>query len=48
RTSVANVWAGGDCVADGEDLTVYAVAHGLRAAHDIDTQLRNGRARADG
>ena len=48
RTSVANVWAGGDCVADGEDLTVYAVAHGLRAAHDIDTQLRNVRARADG
>jgi len=48
RTSVANVWAGGDCVADGEDLTVYAVAHGLRAAHDIDTQLRNRRARADG
>ena len=48
RTSVANVWAGGDCVADGDDLTVYAVAHGLRAAHDIDTQLRNGRARADG
>ena len=48
RTSVANVWAGGDCVAAGEDLTVYAVAHGLRAAHDIDTRLRNGRARADG
>lgn len=48
RTSVANIWAGGDCVADGDDLTVYAVAHGLRAAHDMDTQLRNGRARADG
>ncbi len=48
RTSVANVWAGGDCVADGDDLTVYAVAHGLRAAHDMDAQLRNGPARADG
>lgn len=40
RTNVANVWAGGDCVAEGEDLTVYAVAQGLRAAHDIDAQLR--------
>jgi dihydropyrimidine dehydrogenase (NAD+) subunit PreT len=48
RTSIANVWAGGDCVVDGDDLTVYAVAHGLRAAHAIDAQLRNGRARADG
>lgn len=43
RTSVANVWAGGDCIAEGQDLTVDAVAHGLRAAGDIDRQLRDGR-----
>ncbi len=40
RTSLAGVWAGGDCIAEGQDLTVDAVAHGLRAAHDIDLQLR--------
>ncbi|MFT6459817.1 NAD(P)-dependent oxidoreductase, partial [Pseudophaeobacter arcticus] len=28
RTSVANVWAGGDCASGGEDLTVTAVAEG--------------------
>ena len=43
RTSVAGVWAGGDCIAGGEDLTVDAVAQGLRAARGIDLQLRNGR-----
>lgn len=47
RTSVANVWAGGDCIAEGQDLTVDAVAHGLRAARDIDRQLRNGRTGSD-
>ena len=31
-TSVDGVWAGGDCVADGEDLTVVAVDDGQRAA----------------
>ena len=41
RTSLAGVWAGGDCIAEGQDLTVDAVAHGLRAARDIDLQLRN-------
>ena len=46
RTSVPGVWAGGDCVAEGQDLTVEAVAHGLRAARDIDVQLRNARARS--
>jgi len=40
RTSVAGVWAGGDCIAEGQDLTVDAVAQGLRAARDIDLQLR--------
>jgi glutamate synthase (NADPH/NADH) small chain len=42
RTSVAGVWAGGDCIAEGQDLTVDAVAHGLRAARDIDLRLREG------
>ncbi|WP_224007922.1 NAD(P)-dependent oxidoreductase [Aureimonas sp. SA4125] len=40
RTSLAGVWAGGDCVLGGEDLTVVAVAHGKRAALDIDAVLR--------
>ena len=40
RTSMANVWAGGDCVVGGEDLTVSAVQHGKVAAIDIDRQLR--------
>jgi glutamate synthase (NADPH/NADH) small chain len=40
RTSLAGVWAGGDCVTGGEDLTVVAVAHGKRAALDIDAALR--------
>ena len=47
RTSIANVWAGGDCIAGGQDLTVEAVAHGLRAAHDIDRQLRGERSRPE-
>jgi len=47
RTSVSGVWAGGDCIAEGQDLTVDAVAHGLRAARDIDLRLRDTRARAE-
>ncbi len=35
RTSLAGVWAGGDCVADGDDLTVVAVEDGKVAAMDI-------------
>ena len=35
KTSVAKVWAGGDCVSVGEDLTVTAVAHGRDAAQNI-------------
>ncbi len=35
RTSMAGVWAGGDCVRGGEDLTVQAVDHGKRAALSI-------------
>ena len=46
RTSLAKVWAGGDCVADGrEDLTVSAVAAGRDAAESIHRALTsNGRA----
>ncbi len=40
KTSLARVWAGGDCVADGQDLTVAAVEDGKRAAHAIDRFLR--------
>ncbi|APG46704.1 NAD(P)-dependent oxidoreductase [Phaeobacter porticola] len=39
RTSVAGVWAGGDCASGGEDLTVTAVAEGRDAAMDIHTSL---------
>ncbi|MGD9864278.1 MAG: FAD-dependent oxidoreductase, partial [Pseudodonghicola sp.] len=39
RTSVAGIWAGGDCAAGGEDLTVTAVAEGRDAAMDIHSAL---------
>jgi glutamate synthase (NADPH/NADH) small chain len=39
RTSVAKVWAGGDCATGGEDLTVTAVAEGRDAAEDIHATL---------
>lgn len=39
RTSVAGVWAGGDCAAGGDDLTVTAVAEGRDAAEDIHSHL---------
>jgi dihydropyrimidine dehydrogenase (NAD+) subunit PreT len=39
RTSVAGVWAGGDCASGGEDLTVTAVAEGRDAAMDINQSL---------
>jgi len=42
RTGVAGVWAGGDCVAAGEDLTVTAVAQGRDAAEDIHRALQSG------
>jgi len=38
-TSLTGVWAGGDCVVGGEDLTVSAVQHGKVAAMAIDRQL---------
>ncbi|KIC34636.1 NAD(P)-dependent oxidoreductase [Leisingera sp. ANG-S5] len=39
RTSMAGVWAGGDCASGGEDLTVTAVAEGRDAAMDIHSSL---------
>ena len=39
RTSVHGVWAGGDCAAGGEDLTVTAVAQGRDAAMDMHAVL---------
>jgi dihydropyrimidine dehydrogenase (NAD+) subunit PreT len=39
RTSLPGVWAGGDCVFGGEDLTVVAVEDGKRAAASIDAAL---------
>ena len=39
RTSMAGVWAGGDCASGGDDLTVTAVAEGRDAAEDIHTSL---------
>lgn len=38
-TRSAKVWAGGDCAAGGEDLTVTAVAQGRDAAEDIHAVL---------
>ena len=40
RTSLSGVWAGGDCVAGGKDLTVAAVEDGKQAALSIDRALR--------
>jgi glutamate synthase (NADPH/NADH) small chain len=39
RTSLANVWAGGDCIAGGDDLTVAAVEDGKIAAQAIHASL---------
>jgi dihydropyrimidine dehydrogenase (NAD+) subunit PreT len=39
RTSVSGIWAGGDCVAGGKDLTVAAVDDGRRAAESINQFL---------
>ncbi len=43
RTSVAGVWAGGDCAIGGDDLTVTAVAEGRDAAEDIHASMTAGR-----
>ena len=39
RTSVAGIWAGGDCASGGDDLTVTAVAEGRDAAEDIHASI---------
>ena len=40
RTSVAGIYAGGDCIAPGQDLTVQAVQHGKLAALAINDDLK--------
>lgn len=40
KTSLNDVWAGGDCILGGEDLTVAAVQDGKVAAMSIDRFLR--------
>ena len=40
RSSLVGVWAGGDCVTGGQDLTVTAVEDGKQAALSIDATLR--------
>lgn len=39
KTSNAKIWAGGDCIAGGEDLTVVSVEDGKLAAEDIHKAL---------
>ncbi len=39
KTSTPGIWAGGDCVKDGEDLTVSAVEAGKIAANSIHKEL---------
>ncbi|MEF2074329.1 NAD(P)-dependent oxidoreductase [Consotaella aegiceratis] len=41
RTSRAKVWAGGDCISEGDDLTVIAVEDGKIAAESIHAALRD-------
>ena len=40
KTSLPDVWAGGDCIYGHDDLTVTAVQDGKLAANDIDRSLR--------
>ncbi len=40
RTVLPRIYAGGDCVAPGQDLTVQAVQHGKLAAHAIHQDLQ--------
>ena len=39
KTSISGIWAGGDCVNEGEDLTVSAVEAGKKAAESIHMEL---------
>ena len=40
-TSQSGIWAGGDCITAGKDLTVHAVEQGKQAAIAMDQWLRN-------
>jgi len=42
QTSIPGIFAGGDAIKSGEDLTVQAVEDGKQAAHAIDTFLNTG------
>ena len=42
RTSLTKVWAGGDCILDGNNLTVSAVQDGKKAAISINETLKQG------
>ena len=44
RTTLPGVWAGGDCVYGGQDLTVSSVEDGKQAARSIAAALRASRA----
>jgi dihydropyrimidine dehydrogenase (NAD+) subunit PreT len=44
RTTLAGVWAGGDCIYGGQDLTVSAVEDGKQAARSIAAAFRASRA----
>ena len=39
KTNIDKIWAGGDCVNEGEDLTVVSVEHGKVAAESIHKAL---------
>jgi len=43
KTTLDTVWAGGDCIKGGEDLTVAAVADGRVAGDAIDHYLSTGK-----
>ena len=40
KTTLDKVWAGGDCISDGEDLTVSAVQDGKLAAESINKHFQ--------
>ncbi|NVD99226.1 NAD(P)-dependent oxidoreductase [Massilia sp. BJB1822] len=48
RTVLPGIYAGGDCVAPGQDLTVQAVQHGKLAAHAIHNDIQSKREAENG
>jgi glutamate synthase (NADPH/NADH) small chain len=46
RTILPGIYAGGDCVAPGQDLTVQAVEHGKRAALAIHSDIQSKKGAA--